>query len=74
MSLKQIAIALDQLVNAIFGGWADETLSARFHRTNSPLKRYVDAAFFWEEDHCLSSYQAEHQRRQLPPAYRRSSP
>lgn len=39
MSLKQIAIAFDQLLNAMLGGMADETLSARAHRTQSPLER-----------------------------------
>lgn len=28
----QVLIALDQLVNAILGGWADETISARAYR------------------------------------------
>lgn len=29
---KQVLVALDQLVNALFGGWADETLSSRCWR------------------------------------------
>lgn len=70
MSLKQIAIAIDQLVNALLGGYADETLSARAHRTQSPLERYIDAIFFWDENHCRASYLSELERRQLPPQYR----
>jgi len=27
--MKQILIAVDQLANAVIGGWADETLSSR---------------------------------------------
>lgn len=71
MSLKQIAIAIDQLVNALLGGYADETLSARAYRTQSPLERYIDAIFFWDENHCRTSFQSELERRQLPPQYRR---
>lgn len=32
MRFKQIPIALDQFVNTLFGGWADETLSCRAWR------------------------------------------
>lgn len=31
--MKQILIAIDQLANAVIGGWADETLSAAAWRT-----------------------------------------
>ena len=70
MSLKQIAIAIDQLLNTLLGGYADETLSARAHRTQSPLERYINLIFFWDENHCRASYQSELERRQLPPQYR----
>lgn len=70
MSLKQVAIAFDQLLNALLGGFADETLSARAHRTQSPLERYIDAIFFWQPDHCADSYLSEKERKQLPPEYR----
>ena len=70
MSLKQIAIAVDQLFNALRGGWADETISAWLYRTRSPLAKYVDAAFFWQQNHCYESYKSERLRRQLPPEYR----
>ena len=70
MSLKQIAIAIDQLVNTLLGGYADETLSARAHRTQSPLERYIDAMFFWQVAHCFESYISEKRRQQLPPEYR----
>jgi hypothetical protein len=69
MSLKQIAIAIDQLANTLLGGYADETLSARAHRTRSPLEHWIDA-LFWDENHCRDSYQSELQRRQLPTEYR----
>ena len=70
MSLKQIAIALDQLANALLGGMADETLSARAHRTGSSWEPVIDALFFWQDDHCFESYLSEKERKQLPPEYR----
>ena len=70
MSLKQIAIAIDQLLNARLGGMADETLSARAHRTGSALEPLIDALFFWQVAHCFESYISEKRRQQLPPEYR----
>ena len=70
MSLKQIAIAFDQLVNTLLGGMADETLSARAHRTGSVLEPLIDALFFWQADHCFESYLSEKERKQLPSEYR----
>lgn len=69
MSLKQIAIAIDQLFNTLLGGYSDETLSARAHRTGSAWEPVIDALFFWQEDHCFQSYLSEKERKQLPGAY-----
>jgi hypothetical protein len=76
MSLKQTAIALDQLFNAIAGGYADETLSARSWRLQSTkpfyyLRPVVDILFFWDKNHCFESYQSEFERKQLPNEYRK---
>ena len=70
MSLKQVAIAIDQLLNTLLGGMADETLSARAHRTGSVLEPLIDALFFWQADHCADAYRSEKERKQLPPEYR----
>ena len=70
MSLKQIAIAIDQLLNALLGGMADETLSARAHRTGSAWEPFIDALFFWQVGHCFQSYISEKERKQLPTEYR----
>ena len=64
MSLRyvhQIGIAIDQAANAVLGGWADETLSARMYR-NARLdesqgrrgvwwyaERVTNAAFVWQD-------------------------
>jgi hypothetical protein len=71
MSIKQVLIAIDQLGNAVlFGGWADETISARAYRESWPSAKYIDILFFWEDDHCMQSYISETERMQLPPEYR----
>lgn len=68
-----VLIAFDQLLNAMLAGWPDETLSSRAYRCGvldqTPKKRWViarwiiDAIFFWQEDHCLQSYQSELHRK-----------
>ena len=74
--MLQTLIAIDQLINAIFGGWADETISARAYRLHAKKTRWyitmriIDAIFFWQPRHCRQSYVAEQERRQLPPEYR----
>jgi hypothetical protein len=69
--LLQVLIALDQLANALLGGWADETLSAHAHRAGwGWRRRAINAVFFWQSDHCRSSYEAEMERRQMAPEYR----
>lgn len=75
--VEQILIAIDQLLNALLGGFADETLSARAYRTrNKPLGAFflktidfIFATFFGQERHCYDSYIAEIKRRQLPKHY-----
>ncbi len=73
--LKQVLIALDQLLNALFKGYADETLSSRAYRLRVERgrkwpERVIDALLFFDRDHCESSYISEVQRRQLPPSMR----
>ena len=69
--MKQILIAIDQLANAVIGGWADETLSSRAWREDRRrLVVVIDFLFFWEGNHCEASYISERQRLQLPPEFR----
>jgi hypothetical protein len=75
--LLNLLIALDQLTNALLAGHADETLSARAHRTERDGKRFgkffrplIDALMFFDPYHCAKAYAAERERRQLPPEYR----
>lgn len=76
--LLQILIALDQLVNALLGGWADETLSSRAWRTEAKGRAWgrvtrplIDAlASPFEREHCRASFESERDGRQLPPEAR----
>lgn len=78
----QVLIALDQLVNALLGGWADETLSSRawrMERKGRPwgrvMRPLIDAlARPFERDHCRASFDNERAQRQLPPEARSASP
>ncbi|MBQ3059575.1 MAG: pseudouridine synthase [Desulfovibrio sp.] len=72
---KAVLIAADQLVNAVFGGWPDETLSSRAYRWARDDVRYwplriIEVLFWWEKEHCRESYESERLGRQLPPELR----
>jgi hypothetical protein len=74
MRAREIAVAVDQLCNAIFGGYASETISARCWRLRAErpygtLQRLIDRLFFWQSDHCRASYEAQVQRRNMPAEY-----
>ena len=70
-----LAIAIDQLFNALFAGSCDETLSSHAYRLDvergKKLPRFfIDTLFFFDKDHCYQSYLSEIERKQLPPQMR----
>jgi hypothetical protein len=74
-----VAIAVDQLINALAGGFADETVSSRCFRCRDrqpykQLRKIIDAVLFWDRDgtkrHCELSYESEIKRRHSPPEER----
>lgn len=71
--LKQLLIAIDQVLNALLGGMADETLSARAHRQRlrgrPAMAQAINALFFWQVDHCRGAYASEVARKHLPTHY-----
>ena len=74
---KRTLIALDQLINALLGGWPDETMSSRAYRLavegmTWPM-RCIDAVagIFGDVNHCEASFDSERVGRQLPPELRR---
>jgi threonine aldolase len=71
----QILIAIDQLINALLFGMADETLSARIWRNREKqgwkqARLIVDWLLWFDKDHCYNSYLSEIYRRQYPKVYR----
>lgn len=77
MPVKDVLIAVDQLINTFAGGRADETISARawrLHKTSrgwNIVRRLVDGIFFWDSNHCYKSYCAEIARKHLPNEYQK---
>lgn len=73
---EQIPIAMDQLINTICGGWADETISSVAWRKRHEgkgwalLRKVIDSLFFWQKSHCESAYLSEKNRLQCPPELR----
>lgn len=74
--LINLAYALDQLINALFGGWCDETMSSHAYRLHRDGKSFgwlmgvYDTIFFWQDSHCDSAYHHEMTRYQFPPEMR----
>lgn len=75
----QVLVALNQLLNALTGGWADEMLSARTYRNRHKpawghFMRLIDTLFFWQKEHCRQAHRYEQLRFQLPPDFRKDGP
>ena len=68
-----VLIALDQFLNAVTGGFADETLSSRIYREARAGRRgwvaaekCVNHLFFWQGEHCRRAWLRERQRAHFP--------
>lgn len=75
--IHQVAIAIDQVANALVGGWADETLSSaayRMHMKGRPwgfMRHVIDFLFYpFQKDHCRKAHDHELMRRHSPPSQR----
>ena len=75
--LLNVAIAVDQTLNALRGGSPDETLSAAAWRTEQKgrwlgrvFRPLIDLVFaLFERDHCRKSFESERDGRHLPKEY-----
>ena len=75
--LLNVAIAVDQTLNALRGGSPDETLSAAAWRTEQKgrwlgrvFRPLIDLLFaLFEKDHCQKSFESERNGRHLPKEY-----
>lgn len=76
----QLLIWLDQGLNVLTGGYADEVLSARLYRNRHRSWWWafwhaaVNLLFFWQDEHCRQSYLSEMARRHMPRSYRYPHP
>ena len=61
----EILRALSVLLNTLLGGYSTETLCGRCYRLREQSRaahgvvRVINGIFFWEIDHCASSYHAD---------------
>ena len=75
--LLNVAIAVDQTLNALRGGSPDETLSAAAWRTEQKgrwlgrvFRPLIDLLFaLFEKDHCRKSFESERNGHHLPKEY-----
>lgn len=75
--VKQTLIAFDQFLNAfVCFGYADETMSSvawRMEQEGRPfgvMRKVIDTLFFFDKDHCRTSFEAERARLHSPPEER----
>ena len=57
--MRQFLIALDQLLNTLIGGMADETISARAHRRQWKKTEAFINWLFRDDLHCAHAYISE---------------
>ena len=77
--LYHVLIALDQLINTLLAGHADETLSSRAWRAYTKptifgkiFKPLIDGLFYlFEKDHCYHAYMSELNRKQFPSEFQK---
>ena len=72
----QILVGIDQLVNAILGGYADETLSSRCYRNAQKYwyaklgQKILDLIFLpFGREHCKQAYESELNNKHLGEDY-----
>lgn len=77
----ELFLSIDQLLNVLLLGFADETLSARSYRADRDglifgriFRPAIDALFFWQKTnglgHCRQAYERELLKFYLPAEYR----
>ena len=69
--LLNILISFDQLVNVLFLGQPDETISSRAWRCKDAnsfcffMHSLINKLFFFQKDHCFNAYLVELERKQI---------
>jgi hypothetical protein len=77
--LFNVLLAIDQLLTVpICAGEPDETMSSAAWRMEQTghfwgfMRPVIDTLFWWDADHCRTSYEAEQQRRHLSDQFNQS--
>jgi hypothetical protein len=68
---EMLGSVLSRFVNAaLLGGSTHQTTSSRAHLEWPRGRRFINAVFFWQDDHCKASWQTEvkHAKRTLEKA------
>ena len=56
----RIAAWFSQGLNVtLLAGHQNETVSGRAYRRRWPIRRYINALFVWQDDHCRASHQRD---------------
>ena len=69
--LLNILISFDQLVNVLFLGQPDETISSRAWRCKDAnsfwkvMHSLINKLFFFQKEHCFNAYLSELNRKQI---------
>lgn len=67
--LHNLFIAVDQLFNAVIGGWPDETYSSRMWREQNKI-RIAILDFFFGKNHCQNTWNWERMDMHSPEEFR----
>lgn len=64
LRIKMLGSALSQLLNVLTASdltktGPNESVSARAYRQDLPRKRWINAAFFLQDNHCKSAYMSD---------------
>lgn len=57
--LMNIILVLDQVVNVLFLGDPDETISARAGKKHPKLAKIIDKIFWFDKRHCERAFRAD---------------
>lgn len=68
---KRILLLLDFALNVLRGGLPTEPISAWVWRKQYKTAiKVIDTLFFWDKDHCRTSYENVKNKMNLPQEYR----
>lgn len=60
--LLELASIPSRLLNVLTGGTADLTFSARSYKDGLWTVQYINAIFFWQDNHCQWAWEREVER------------